>query len=660
MTMRDNGPVTTHEVLLPENSLLVSQTDTGGRITFANDAFVRVSGFTREELLGAPHNLVRHPHMPQAAFRDLWATAKSGHPWEGLVKNRAKNGDFYWVRANVTPVVEAGELKGFISIRTRPERDEVAVAEAIYASIREGRSRGLQVKGGAIVRTGLVAHWQRVMRGIATSFAVSLGIFFAATVASLVAGTMGIGAEVRAPALLAIAIMIVVATTLSMRRMRQAFRRIEAQFGALARGDLREAIEAVSVHELRIISDFLRSLRARLAYAEEARAQRERDATLARVAALRDMASKVENVANQTGDDVAATTSSIAANAIEMVEAAAAVRTRADTAAQAASDALLSAQTVSAATEELAASIREIATRINGASESTRGAVDESNAAAGTISHLRTEVERIGQIALLIADIAGQTNLLALNATIEAARAGEAGRGFAVVAAEVKKLANQTAKATADISNQIAQIQRATTETVDAVSRIGGKVGDIDQVSAAIAAAMEEQSAATQEISRAVGQAATAAQSVTAMMDGVVQIASETDDKATRLRGDADGLAASTGRSRRTLIETVQASVADAERRMHLRVTTDAPCTLVLDGVRHEGRLVNLSEGGARVRTAAQCPAGMRGELSVASLGLAVSCNIVAGNEDEGHLSVAFAIPIELPPALRRTRSAAA
>ena len=77
MTMRDNGPVTTHEVLLPENSLLVSQTDTGGRITFANDAFVRVSGFTREELLGAPHNLVRHPHMPQAAFRDLWATAKS-------------------------------------------------------------------------------------------------------------------------------------------------------------------------------------------------------------------------------------------------------------------------------------------------------------------------------------------------------------------------------------------------------------------------------------------------------------------------------------------------------------------------------------------------------------------------------------------------------
>ena len=115
--MRENGPITRHELLLPEDALLVSQTDTGGRITFANDAFVRISGFTREELLGAPHNLVRHPHMPQAAFRDLWATAKSGRPWEGLVKNQTKSGDFYWVRANVTPVVEGGELKGFISIR---------------------------------------------------------------------------------------------------------------------------------------------------------------------------------------------------------------------------------------------------------------------------------------------------------------------------------------------------------------------------------------------------------------------------------------------------------------------------------------------------------------------------------------------------------------
>jgi aerotaxis receptor len=658
--MRENGPITRHEVLLPENSLLVSQTDTGGRITFANDAFVRISGFTREELLGAPHNLVRHPHMPQSAFRDLWATAKSGRPWEGLVKNRTKNGDFYWVRANVTPVVEGGELKGFISIRGRPERHEVAAAEAIYASMREGRSRGLQIRGGAIVRTGLAARWQRVSSGIASSFAVSLGIFFTATVGSLVAGVLGIGIEVRAPMLLGVAVAVVIATMLLMRRMRRAFLHLEGQFTALARGDLRQVIDTAPVHELRVISDFLRSLRAKFAYAEQERAQREQDSAMARVAALRQVASKVERVANQTGEDVTAATVSIVANAVEMLEAAAAVRARADTASRAASDSLVSAQTVSAATEELAASIREIANRINDASGSTRGAVDESNVAERTISQLRAEVDRIGQIASLIADIAGQTNLLALNATIEAARAGEAGRGFAVVASEVKKLASQTARATQDISQQIAQIQRATTETVNAVTRIGGKVGEIDQVSAAIAAAMEQQSATTQEICRSVGQAATAAQSVTEMMNGVAQIASESDHKAARLRSDAEGLAVSADQSRRTLIDAVRSSVADAERRMNLRVATDAPCELVFDGEHHAGRLANISEGGARITIAGKFAAGIRGELRVGTFRLAVPCNVVEGNADAGHISVAFAVPIELPPALRVAAPAAA
>ena len=349
----------------------------------------------------------------------------------------------------------------------------------------------------------------------------------------------------------------------------------------------------------------------------------------------------------------------MAGNATGMVEAAAAVSAQGGTAALAAADSLFSAQTVSAAAEELAASIREITNRITmrtvhpwrGGRKPRRGANDFPTPHRG---------DRIGQIASLIADIAGQTNLLALNATIEAARAGEAGRGFAVVAAEVKKLANQTAKATEDISHQITQIQRATTETVDAVSRIGGKVGEIDQVSAAIAAAMEEQSATTQEISRSVGQAATAAQTVTEMMGGVVQIASDTNDKAARLRSDADGLAVSANRSRHMLIEEVRSSVADAERRMNVRVATAAPCELVFDGEHHAGRLANISEGGARITIAGKFTAGIRGELRVATFRLVVPCNVVEGNSDAGHVSVAFAVPIELPPALREAVSAAA
>ena len=152
--MRVNDPVTLHELIVPDGDPLVSRTDAGGRITFVNRVFTAISGFAEEELIGAPHNVVRHPTMPQAAFANLWATIKAGLPWDGLVKNRTKNGDFYWVRANVTPIVENGAIAGFISIRSRPGRDQVAAAERAYAAIRNGTGRGFGLRDGAIVRTG--------------------------------------------------------------------------------------------------------------------------------------------------------------------------------------------------------------------------------------------------------------------------------------------------------------------------------------------------------------------------------------------------------------------------------------------------------------------------------------------------------------------------
>jgi aerotaxis receptor len=562
--MRDNGPITDREVPFPDGALLVSQTDPGGRITFANDAFVAISGFTREELLGSPHNLIRHPHMPKEAFRDLWKTVQSGRPWEGLVKNRAKSGDFYWVRANVTPVVENGELTGFISIRTRPERAQIAAADAVYAAIREKRARGLKIKDGDAVRTGLNARIKRITSGIGSSIAVSLAVFFFATAAGIAAIAFGFSPAICASALLVLALAVAGSVTLSMRRMHQALKRIDDQFGALARGDLRQIIEPVAVQELQAISRCLRSLRAKLAYSDEVRAQAGRDARLNRLAAVQHMADKVEQAANQSAEEVAATTAGMTGNAAGMADAATEVSERANSAAKAASEAMASAQTVAAATEELAASIREITSQTTHANQATREAVDETGTAKQTITQLRTEVERIGSIATLIANIAGQTNLLALNATIEAARAGEAGKGFAVVANEVKALAGQTAKATKDISDQISQIQRATSETVDAVSRIGDKVGEIDAVSVAIAAAMEEQSAATQEISRSVSQAAMAAQSVTEMMTGVVALATQTNEKAAHLSAEADSLARNVDVSRQTVVGAVRTSVAEA------------------------------------------------------------------------------------------------
>ena len=656
--MRDNGPITNTEIPVPDGALLVSQTGPTGRITFANDTFVTISGFSREELVGAPHNIVRHPHMPKEAFRDLWTTIKSGRPWEGLVKNRTKQGDFYWVRANVTPVVENGELKGFISIRTRPEQAAIDEAEAIYAAIREGRARGVRIEAGMLIRTGLTARAARLASGIGGGTILAFAVVFAAFSAGLAARAAGAGPQVPLLALLASGVFAATAVSTILRRQRDSLRRIAVQFGALASGDLHQVIEMVPVQELGAISRFLRSLRAKLAYAEEARAQQEADAAANRVLVMQEMADTVEATVNETSEEVKRTMTAMTASANDMAEAASAVTQNADHAAQAASEALSSAQAVAAAAEELAASVREITDRVTHASGITREAAQDGETAKHAITQLRTEVERIGHITSLIADIANQTNLLALNATIEAARAGDAGKGFAVVAAEVKKLAGQTAQATGDISSQIAEIQRATSETVDVVTRIGGKVGEIDQVSTAIAAAMEQQSAATQEISRSVASAAASVELVSEMMGGVVGLAGQTNEKSGRLCADAGELARRTGDSRLRLVRAVRTSVAETDRRMHQRVDIDEPAELVIAGRSHAGRLVNISQGGARLRVDGAFAANAAGELRVARFGLSTSCKII-GIAD-GVVGLAFDSPVKLPAMLAQRRMQAA
>ena len=179
--MRLNEPITDREIVMEDGVLLVSRTDTGGRITFVNKAFVDISGYAESELIGAPHNLIRHPHMPREAFADLWATIKDGRPWEGLVKNRTKTGDFYWVRANVTPVMEDGAVTGFISIRTKPSREQVAAADRLYADIREGRARHLTVRDGQGVGRGAGAALRRWM----TTVTGRLTVIFAFMILSM-------------------------------------------------------------------------------------------------------------------------------------------------------------------------------------------------------------------------------------------------------------------------------------------------------------------------------------------------------------------------------------------------------------------------------------------------------------------------------------------
>lgn len=151
--MKVNHPVTQKEIELRENAHMVTKTDLKGTITYANDEFVEVSGFTREELVGKNHNVIRHPDMPPAAFSELWGNVKNGSPWVGLVKNRAKSGDHYWVEANVVPITENGEVIEYMSVRSKPSREQVANAEALYQSLNSGQVKQLH-RGGLLKKIG--------------------------------------------------------------------------------------------------------------------------------------------------------------------------------------------------------------------------------------------------------------------------------------------------------------------------------------------------------------------------------------------------------------------------------------------------------------------------------------------------------------------------
>ena len=249
-------------------------------------------------------------------------------------------------------------------------------------------------------------------------------------------------------------------------------------------------------------------------------------------------------------ETVATSIAEMRATAAKMSAVATENTSKSSAVAAAAHDTSVNVQTVAAATEQLSASVSEIGRQVTHSAGIAAKAVEEAFQTNADVKSLATMTEKIGDIMKLINAIASQTNLLALNATIEAARAGEAGKGFAVVASEVKSLANQTSKATEDISSQIAAIQGATNKSVVAIAGIGRTIGEISEVAAAISAAVEQQRAATQAIARNVQQAATGTQEVSANVVGVTQAASETGTAATQVEAAASTLSAELQRLR--------------------------------------------------------------------------------------------------------------
>lgn len=445
--MRNNQPVTQTEQKFVNNDDLVSITDLQGKIKYVNDAFVAISGYTREELIGQDHNLVRHPDMPPKAFADLWGTLKSGKAWRGMVKNRCKNGDYYWVDAFVIPIVRNGSTTSYQSVRALPSDSQIAQAEHLYKAMKQDPSK--ELPSPSLVKKIQLRTLNRLFGCFSIVFAAIIGIFAISPFIKSIGLLSGFAS---------IFIMV-----LNEKRLFAKLEQIIDHNRQLAAGDFTKVIEVEGLDELASVQTSTKMVQGRYK------------------TVFMQISESLNNLLS-TADSLSASSHDVLHSMQEQnshtTQVATGMNEMSVTVDGVTSNVQNTAQTTTDLTDIVEQSDQVVADTLH----QMQAFTEDMSQTSSAINELSKESEKITSITNTISDIADQTNLLALNAAIEAARAGEQGRGFAVVADEVRSLAGRTQEATQEIRSMLDKI----------TSDIQQSAGTIEQNSHSAISALEK------------------------------------------------------------------------------------------------------------------------------------------------------------------------